>query len=213
MKKTFQEIADEVRMIIDENEDNSALIDEADEVANDTDKITKQMIMQSVDMVHQMAPLWKTTDVQTQTTVSLQKYRKGKAGAVPGDFLRFVAADADDWSHKVYEPITEGSAEYQMQASEWAGIRGSAERPVVAIVPGLIGMNMEVYTTDKDAATLAYIRKAKAEKGGVMIADMCYKAVLNMVAKYYMVSVGEAERAAHYNAVVNELLGINTNSE
>lgn len=213
MKKTFQEIADEVRMIIDENEDNSALIDETDEVASDTDKITKEMIMQSVDMVHQMAPLWKTTDIQTKTSVSLTKYRKGKAGDVPTDFLRFVFADAEDWSHKVYDPTMEGSAEYQMQSSEFAGIRGSEERPVVAIVPGHNGLNMEVYSTGNDEATLAYIRKAKAEADGVTIAEMCYKAVLNMVAKYYMVSVGEPERAGHYNAVVNELLGVTTNSE
>lgn len=213
MKKTFQEIADEVRMIIDENEDNSALITETDEVANDTDKITKEMIMQSVDMVHQMAPLWKTTDVQTQTTVSLTNYRKGKAGSVPSDFLRFVFADAEDWSQKVYEPITEGSSEYMMQSSEFAGIRGSAERPVVAIVPGLIGMTMEVYSTGEEYASLAYIKKASEDTDGVTIADMCYKAVLNMVAKYYMVSVGEPERAGHYASVVNELLGIETNSE
>lgn len=213
MKKTFEEIADEVRMIIDENEDNSALITETDEVANDTDKITKEMIMQSVDMVHQIAPLWKTTDVQTQTTVSLTPYKKGKAGTVPSDFLRFVLADASDWSRKVYEPITEGSAEYQMQSSEFAGIRGSAERPVVAIVPGLINLNIEVYTTSGGSITLAYIKKASAVAGSVTIADMCYKAMLNMVAKYYMVSVGEPERAAHYDAVVKELLGIDTNTE
>ena len=213
MKKTIQEIADEVRMIIDENEDNSALITETDELANDTDKITKEMIMQSVDMVHQMAPIWKTTDVQTPTLVSLNPYKKGKAGTVPSDFLRFVFADAEDWNQKVYEPITEGSAEYMMQSSEFAGIRGSAERPVVAIVPGLINLNMEVYSTEKGTATLAYIKKAVEEVDGVTIADMCYKAMLNMVAKYYMVSVGEPERAAHYDAVVNELLGINTNTE
>lgn len=213
MNKTFEEIADEVRMIIDENEDNSALITETDEVANDTDKITKEMIMQSVDMVHQMAPLWKTTDVQTQTTVSLTPDKKGKAGNVPSDFLRFVLADASDWSRKVYEPITEGSAEYQMQSSEFAGIRGSAERPVVAIVPGLSGLNMEVYSTANSSVTLAYIKKASEDASGVTIAEMCYKAVLNMVAKYYMVSVGEAERAGHYDTMVGELLGIPTNSE
>lgn len=213
MKKTFQEIADEVRMIIDENEDNTALITETDEVANDTDKITKEMILQSVDMVHQMAPVWKTTDIQTTDNISLSPYKKGKAGSVPSTFLRFVFADAEDWSKKVYEPISEGSAEYQMQSSEFAGIRGSAERPVVAIVPGLIGLNMEVYSTANSSVTLAYIKKAVAESDGVTIADMCYKAVLNMVAKYYMVSVGEPERAGHYDTVVSELLGIPTNSE
>lgn len=218
----IKEIVREARLLIDENEDNTALITEADEVANDTDAITEAMVLQSVDTVHRLAPIWRVAEISTEISLPLTKYMRGKAGELPNDFLRMVYAVAEDWCISVYIPIDQDSEQYQMQSSKFAGIRGSAERPVVAIVPGpeASGLRLEVYTTEKDSIKLNYVKRAaiistkndatETVTNKVEIASNCKKAVLYFVAKYYMVNIGEPERARHYESVAAELLGLST---
>lgn len=239
MIKKIDEIAKDVWMLIDENEDNEKLITDTDEVANDTQAITEAMVLQSVDFVHMMAPVWRVSDIAVSSKIGLTDYKKGKAGQVPADFLKMVSAEASDWPYRVYLPIDQNSDEYEMQASPFAGIRGSAEKPVVAIVPGVLpvtggnsqetedeeteeddtetvtetsGLIIEAYTTNDTKLTLQYIKKAAEEAGGVTIADKCYVAVLNMIAKYYMINVGDTARAQYYESVAAEQLGLSTNT-
>lgn len=213
MEKIISEIIADVRMVIDENEDNSALITEVDEVANDTDKIIRSILTQSIDEVHQMAPLWRTSDIIASIDIALENNTYGE---MPADFLRFVYADAKDWALPVYNPIDQDSDEYKMQRSEFAGIRGSAEKPVVAIVPYKMvasGLRVEVYSTESDKLNLVYLKKAKEEEGKLEVAELSYPAILRMIAKHYMINIGEQERAKYYDAMAMELLDISANSE
>ena len=220
-------IVKEVRLIIDENEDNEKLITEADEVASNTDAITKAMVVQGIDTVHRLAPLWRLSPLGVGYTVSLAEYKKGKRGYLPTDFLRLVYAEAEDWPGLMSDTVDIDSDEYKMQSSKFAGIRGSVEKPVVAIVPGMIipaakgadaqgtdpGLIIEVYTTNKPTVNIAYVKKANVTNNKVEIAEKCKEAVLYMIAKYYMVNVGELERAKSYDAVAAELLGLTTGDE
>lgn len=207
---SIEDIVKDVRILIDENEDNERLIAEDDEVANNTDTISKAMIIHSIDQVHLIAPLWRVAEISVETTVDLSD----KRGAIPEYYLRYVYAKADDWAYKVFEPIDQESDEYKMQFSEFEGIKGSAEKPVVAIVPDQLqksGLGIEVYSTEENTISLVYVKKASAETDAELkISILCYQAVLNMIAKNYMINVNEPDRAKYYDAMVMESLGIST---
>lgn len=209
MQKTVEEITHDVRMLIDENEDNSLLISETDEVANGTDEIIRKSIIPAIDRVNAIAPTELLSDVTETTTLTLTPHKKGKAAAAPEHMHRFIYADAQDWDTVLYEAISNTDERYEMQSSEFAGIRGSASRPVVALVPG--GgkkLRLEVYSTAQNDLTLGYVKRASMTAGKVEIAEAVYEAALCEVARYYMVSVGEAERARYYEQLAMEQLGM-----
>lgn len=207
-KESIEQIKADVRLVIDESEDNSELLAAFDPITIETDNITESMILQSIDEVHKSAQLYMLVDVRHSEGLSLTAYRKGHKAYIPDDFLRFVCADCADWERTVYDPIDQDSDEYMMQSSKWAGVRGTTERPVVAIIPGPDALQMEVYTTGANTVNLTYIKKAGIDQENkVEIASMCYRALLYTIAKYYLISTGNNQQAAIMGAVATQMIG------
>lgn len=78
---------------------------------------------------------------------------------LPDDFLRLVTFQMSDWSYPVSEAITEEDEEYAMQRSRYAGIKGSPQKPVVAVVQQPIGLVLEFYSCY--SGENAYIKRAR----------------------------------------------------
>ena len=78
---------------------------------------------------------------------------------LPDDFLRLVTFQMSDWSYPVSEVITEEDEEYAMQRSRYAGIKGSPQKPVVAVVQQPIGLVLEFYSCY--SGENAYIKRAR----------------------------------------------------
>ena len=78
---------------------------------------------------------------------------------LPDDFLRLVTFQMSDWSYPVSEAITEEDEEYAMQRSRYAGIKGSPQKPVVAVVQQPIGLVLEFYSCY--SGEHAYVKRAR----------------------------------------------------
>lgn len=77
--------------------------------------------------------------------------------ALPADFLRLVAFEMNDWERPASEPIDPASTAYALQRSRCLGLRGTPERPVVAVVRHASGLALEFYSC---RSTSAAIRRA-----------------------------------------------------
>lgn len=86
-------------------------------------------------------------------------WTEGGAGwlALPADFLRLVAFEMNDWERPAAEPIDPSSAAYALQRGRFAGLRGSPQRPVVAIVRHASELVLEFYSC---GSVTAAIRRA-----------------------------------------------------
>ena len=212
-------ILKDVRVLLDEQRDNSALISDEDTVSMETDDIIWSYIEQAVDEVHMSAAVWMIKDVTEEQTLGLSDAKvargRGKFGDLPDTFMRLIRVDAEDWLVPCYEPIDQDSDEYLMQHSKWSGVKGNTERPVVAVVPGTsdssIKLKLEVFTTSCSQVNISYVKRAQISEGTdpeVLIAKHCYRALLYTLAKYYLMTLGDVEKASLFGATAGGLMGM-----
>lgn len=74
--------------------------------------------------------------------------------ALPADFLRLVTFEMNDWERPAGEPIDPASAVYALQRGRYEGLRGSPQRPVVAIVRHATGLALEFYACRSRTAAI-----------------------------------------------------------
>lgn len=213
MEKEKDAILKDVRVLLDEQRENAALITDEDPISMETDAIIWSYITQAVDEVHLAAQSWMVYSIAAKQSVALTAKRKGMAGSLPADFLRLIKLSAEDLNTDVYEAINEDSEEYLHQQSKWAGVRGNADRPVVAILPPAeggsnAGLAIEVYGTSKTTADVTYIKRCSVKTGNkVDIADQCYRSVLYTLAKHYLMTIGDVEKASLFGLTAGGLIG------
>lgn len=65
--------------------------------------------------------------------------------SLPSDFMRLVAFEMNDWERPAGEPIDTSSPLYALQRSRFAGLRGTPQRPVVAVARQGGGLALEFY--------------------------------------------------------------------
>ena len=71
--------------------------------------------------------------------------------SLPDDFLRLVSVKMSDWNHPVVE-ITTDPALLALQNSEWEGVRGNPQRPVVTFgLDGYGERSLKMYGSDNDS--------------------------------------------------------------
>lgn len=80
----------------------------------------------------------------------------GGAGwlSLPADFLRLVTFEMNDWERPAGQPIDPTSAAYALQRGRFAGLRGTPQRPVVAIVRHASGLALEFYSCRTESAAI-----------------------------------------------------------
>ncbi|MDE7375902.1 MAG: hypothetical protein K2N16_03535 [Muribaculaceae bacterium] len=74
--------------------------------------------------------------------------------SLPADFLRLVTFEMNDWERPAGEPIDPASAAYALQRGRFAGLRGTPQRPVVAIVRHASGLVLEFYSCRSKSAAI-----------------------------------------------------------
>ncbi|MCR5362478.1 MAG: hypothetical protein K6E73_10800 [Bacteroidales bacterium] len=214
--KTKSEILADVRLILDEQRVNTPLLEEQDVISEETDTLFWSYIEQAVDEVHLQAQAYLLADVVEHATVNVaaDSPRYGKRGVLPDDFLRCIRIMAADWMQPVYEPIDPSSDEYQLQRSKWQGVRGNAERPVVAVTTGSTAgsaqLQIEVYDTAEGSVTVDYVPRAEVstdEDPEVEVGLHCYRPLLYVLAKHYLLTLGDSEKATIFGATAGGLLG------
>ena len=118
---------------------------------------------------------------------------------LPDDFLRLVTFQMSDWSYPVSEVITEEDEEYAMQRSRYAGIKGSPQKPVVAVVQQPIGLVLEFYSCY--SGENAYIKRARyipiprVIDGGIDLCEKLRPAIVYYTAYMVALSIKDGDLA------------------
>lgn len=118
---------------------------------------------------------------------------------LPDDFLRLVTFQMSDWSYPVSEAITEEDEEYAMQRSRYAGIKGSPQKPVVAVVQQPIGLVLEFYSCY--SGENAYIKRARyipiprVIDGGIDLCEKLRPAIVYYTAYMVALSIKDGDLA------------------
>jgi hypothetical protein len=131
---------------------------------------------------------------------------------LPDDFMRLVCFQMSDWDYAVTVAITEDTPQYQMQRSRFAGVRGTPQKPVVAITSQPIGLVLEFFSCY--SGENAFIKKARyipiprIKNNKIDLCEKLRSAVVYYTAYLAALNLGNGDAAATLLATARELAEI-----
>lgn len=207
-------IARDVRIAIDQNMQSTMLEGFSDVDTLALNDIIQSKVVEAVARVHNSAPAVLLSPKDITSSSPMIKTEPVATGeklyymVLPSDFMRFVALRMSDWSRTLYEAIDIDDAKYLHQSSRFAGIRGCAQKPVAALVPGGDGLHLELYphTTGGTVKLFLYMPYPKIENGSIAISERCYQAVVYTIAYMVLLTIGNAEQSNALAALAKSAL-------
>lgn len=205
-----KDILRDVRIAIDENKTNEQLIEDEDIDTLMLDDIIRSKIVESVRRTITKAPIHLLDGgVPFGDAVYWRNLYSGWV-MLPEDFMRLLVFKMSDWERPVYEPITAGDPQYQLQFSRYKGLRGNPQKPVVAIVRRTEGLVLELYSCKDDTATVEqglYMPFPHIDEyGGIMIPERCYTSTIYQIAALVLASIGQEELSSVMTELSKQLL-------
>lgn len=166
------DIMKDVRITMDMNSSNKHLLDVRDTDTLEINDIIRKNIEPAAQDILIGAPtrlLGKGTEIGADTAIERISRAGGTmyAGRIelPSDFLRLITFQMEGWSYAVNNPISEDDPLYSICHSDYNGISGNPEKPVVAIVAGNDGnQTLEFFSCDAGTEQVSkgrYIKKPK----------------------------------------------------
>lgn len=209
-------IIQDVRIRLDENRTDEALLSNTDEETLKLDEIIRSNILEAVRRVQTAAPYWlleqghnfQYDDNNTQRQIFWEGDNDTCGWLVlPNDFMRMVVFEMSDWERPSYNALSVEDPDYVKQRSRVKGIRGSWQRPVVVIGVRPVGKVLEFYSCKSRSATVSkavYIPYPSFDDyGGVDISERCYDAMIYTLAAMTLTNRGESEQAKNYYEQAN----------
>ena len=210
MRYAVGEIIRDVRVALDENEVQTALI-AGDSDSLQLDGLIMQKILHAIRDISLTAPVAMLGDAPQMATGAIEwgdgEYACGSV-PLPDDFLRLVAFRMSDWQKSVSAPIYETDADYLRQHSPYNGVRGNTVKPVVAIVETAEGRRLEFYSCDSKAAVVSvakYIPAPAIVSDRVAVCSRIYNAVVYYAAGLTAAAVGSATAETMFKIADNQL--------
>lgn len=210
----ISKIQEDVRVCLDQNRTDTALLSGGDEETLRLDELIRSKVEEGVRRVHMAAPYYMLEGILSNNTAVFETGKTCGYVKVSGDYMRLVSFKMSDWRYPVHDVITSDAEEYHRLRSGVSGIGGSWERPVCAIglrkIEGEVVKVLEFYSCQDRNATvehLFYMPKPEISNTQIDISELCYPAVVYTVAALTLVSVGEAERAKGMFEMVDGLMG------
>lgn len=190
----------DVRVCLDQNMTNDQLVSAGDVETLSLDEIIRSKIVEGVRRVETSAPVHFLEEGHDfGESVFWEELESGWV-LLPDDFMRLIAFRMSDWEKTVFRAISVSDPEYALQRQRIKGLRGTAQRPVCAIVNRAEGKALEFYSCKSREAHIArasYIPYPRIDKaGGIDISERCYPAVVYTVAALTLTTLGEADKAS-----------------
>lgn len=207
---SIDNIRQDVRVVIDENRNDDSLFTEADQDTLDLDEIIVSKIEEAARVVARDAPL-PLLDGGKPITSGIRIDDEGRGLIfLPDDFLRLLVFRMSDWERPVYNAITESSPEYRRQYSRYKGLRGTPQKPVVAIVMRQQGQALEFWACKSKKATLDqgryYPLPTVDRDGGIDIAERIYRSVVYEAGALTLSTLRQTDAATVMSNIGKELL-------
>lgn len=198
-----EKILQDVRVCLDRNKADNALLSDGDEETLLLDDIIRSKITEGVDAVHSTAPYWTLEQGHNFGDTEEVSIHWGDQESgwvlVPEDFLRLVVFEMSDWERPVYEVRPIDDPRYAQCHSRIKAIRGTAQRPMVFLAVKPFGRVLEFYSCKSEDAAVSravYIPKAEIDKRDrVDISERCYNAVVYTIAGLTLSTIGEAQQS------------------
>ena len=198
-------ILEDVRIAIDENKTNEQLISDEDIDTLMLNDIIRSKIVEAVRRTIISSPVHLLDGgVPFGDAVFWRDQYSGWV-LLPDDFMRLIVFKMSDWDRPVYEPITAGDPQYQLQFSRYKGLRGNPQKPVVAICMRAEGRVLELYSCKDDTATVEqalYMPLPQIDDSdGINIPERCYTSAVYQIAALVAASTQQKE----FSSVLTEL--------
>ncbi len=206
-----ERIVRDVRVCLDQNNVSDALVAEGDIDTLSLDEIVRSKLIDAVVRVENAAPTYMLEAGHNFGDDAVY-WGDQESGWVllPEDFMRLIVFEMSDWERAVTTAISDGDPDYERQRQRVKALRGTAQRPVCAIVMRPEGRVLEFYSCKSEDA---YIKRAQYlpypsidRNGGIDISERCYRSVVYTAAALTLLTLGEADKASALLDISQSLL-------
>ena len=205
------DLVKEVKVLLDRNQESAGLLAPSDSDTLSQAELIESKIVDAARIILSDAPedmVEGTSCTNNVTWTDSNGYYVGEM-VLPDDMLRILSVKAEGWNRPA-EIISESDDAYKYQNCKY-GVRGNPERPIAAIVNTANGKSIELYTSKKNDATLAFIYvqiPSITTEQKISLPSVLKDSVLYMAGYLTCVSLGDTDTASGFLGVARKLAHI-----
>lgn len=205
------DLVKEVKVLLDRNQESAGLLAPSDSDTLSQAELIESKIVDAARIILSDAPedmVEGTSCTNAVTWTYSNGYYVGKM-VLPTDMLRILSVKAEGWNRPA-EIISESDDVYKYQNCKY-GVRGNPERPIGAIVHTANGKSIELYTSTKKDATLAFIYvqiPSITTEQKISLPSVLKDSILYMAGYLTCVSLGDTDTASGFLGVARKLAHI-----
>lgn len=205
------DLVKDVKVLLDRNQESAGLLAPSDSDTLSQAELIESKIVDAARIILSEAPedmVEGTACTNEVTWTDSNGYYVGKM-VLPTDMLRILSVKAEGWNRPA-EIISESDDAYKYQNCKY-GVRGNPERPIGAIVHTANGKSIELYTSTKQDATLAFIYvqvPSITTEQKISLPSVLKDSILYMAGYLTCVSLGDTDTASGFLGVARKLAHI-----
>lgn len=205
------DLVKEVKVLLDRNQESAGLLAPSDSDTLSQAELIESKIVDAARIILSDAPedmVEGTSCTDVTWTDDSNGYYVGKM-VLPTDMLRILSVKAEDWNRPA-TIISESDDAYKYQNCKY-GVRGNPERPIAAIVHTADGKSIELYTSKKQNATLAFIYvqiPSITTEQKISLPSVLKDSILYMAGYLTCISLGDTDTASKFIGVARKLAHI-----
>ncbi len=203
------DLVKEVKVLLDRNQESAGLLSPSDSDTLSQAELIESKIVDAARIILSDAPEVEGTSCKNAVTwTDSNGYYVGKM-VLPTDMLRILSVKAEGWNRPA-EIISESDDAYKYQNCKY-GVRGNPERPIAAIVHTANGKSIELYTSKKQDATLAFIYvqvPSITTEQKISLPSVLKDSILYMAGYLTCISLGDTDTASGFLGVARKLAHI-----
>ena len=205
------DLVKEVKVLLDRNQESAGLLAPSDSDTLSQAELIESKIVDAARIILSDAPddmVEGTSYTNAVTWTDSNGYYVGNM-VLPADMLRIISVKADDWNRPA-EIISESDDAYKYQNCKY-GVRGNPERPIAAIVHTDKGKSIDLYTSKKNNATLAFIYvqvPSITTEQKISLPSVLKDSILYMAGYLTCISLGDTDTASGLLGVARKLAHI-----
>ena len=201
----------EVKVLLDRNQESAGLLAPSDTDTLSQAELIESKIVDAARIILSDAPedmVEGTSCTNAVTWTDSDGYYVGNM-VLPTNMLRILSVKADDWNRPA-TIISESDDAYKYQNCKY-GVRGNPERPIAVIVHTANGKSIELYTSTKKDAAVAFIYvqvPSITTEQKISLPSVLKDSILYMAGYLTCVSLGDTDTASGFLGVARKLAHI-----
>lgn len=205
------DLVKDVKVLLDRNQESAGLLAPSDSDTLSQAELIESKIVDAARIILSETPedmVEGTACTNEVTWTDSNGYYVGKM-VLPTDMLRIISVKAEGWNRPA-EIISESDDAYKYQNCKY-GVRGNPERPIAAIVHTANSKSIELYTSKKQNATLAFIYvqiPSITTEQKISLPSVLKDSILYMAGYLTCISLGDTDTASGFLGVARKLAHI-----